>query len=234
MRRLPATAAALMALLILGGALIWFRPFLERQTQPVAGVPAPAGLSVASGFALPSHGKACMTSVALEPNGKLAAFGLRPASASRGGGPPVDLLLSGAGYRAVLHVPGGYPGGSVLLPIAPAPRSEIGQACFVNRGHSTVLLTGTSEPRSVSRSPMTIDGRSVAGDVALAFYDDRPRSLLSRVGDLFAHASTLTDRLVPVWLVWAIAIVVAFGVPIAAISALFLALREDKARATEL
>ena len=234
MRRAWAAAVALMALLVLGGALHWFRPFLEQERQPVAGVPAPPGLFTANGFAVPSHGRACMTSVTLEPDGRLAAFWLRPATASRTGGPPVDLVLNAPGYRAVLHVPGGYPGGSVELPIAPPSHPEIGQACFVNRGQSTVLLTGTNEPRSVSRSPTTIDRRSVVGDVALTFYDNRPRSLLSRLGDLFAHASALTDRLVPVWLIWILAIAVAFGVPGAAIGALLLALREDEARAGEL
>lgn len=231
MRRLQATAVGLMALLILVGALHWFRPFLDHERQPVAGVAAPPGLFSASGFAVPSHGRACMTSVTLEPGGTLAAFGLRPGTTSRKGGPPVDLVLSAPGYRAVLHVPGGYPGGSVLLPIAPPHHSEMGQACFVNRGQSTVLLTGTTEPRSVSRSPMTIDGRSVVGDVALAFYDSRPRSLLSHLGDLFSHASALSDGLAPVWLIWVVAVSVAFGVPGAAIGALFLALREDEARA---
>lgn len=231
MRKFSALVAAFMMLLIVGGGLIWWRPFLERNRQPVASVSAPVGLFTADNFSVPAQGKACMTSVAFEPEGRLASFGLRPATTSPKGGPPVDLVLSAHGYRAVLHVPGGYPGGSVLLPIAPPPRSEVGQACFVNRGHSTVLLTGTNEPRSVSRSLMTIDGRSVVGDVALAFYDNRQRSLLSSLDEVFAHASALTDRLVPVWLIWVVAALVFVGAPAAATCALLFALREDEARA---
>jgi hypothetical protein len=46
---------------------------------------------------------------------------------------------------------------------------------------------------------------------------------------MFDHASNLTDHLVPAWLIWAIAVIVALGVPAATLAAFCLALREDEA-----
>jgi len=52
-------------------------------------------------------------------------------------------------------------------------------------------------------------------------------SVLTELGVLFGHASNLTDGLIPVWLIWLIAPLVAFGVPIALILAFYSALLED-------
>jgi hypothetical protein len=216
---------------MLAGALIWFRPYLTVKRQAVAEVPAPAALFEVTEFPLPPRGKACMSSVAMVPEGQIAEFRLRPAKPSPRGGAPVELVLSAPGYHAVLSVPGGYPGGNVALPIAAPRHAEIGTACFVNRGATTVLLDGTTEPRTVSRSKVQIDGRTVAGDIGLTFFEERPRTVLEQLGEIFGHASNLTDDLVPVWMVWVLAVLVALGVPGATIAALWHSLREDEASA---
>lgn len=228
-RRRSILAAALMASLILAGALIWYRPYLTRRAQAISEVPAPTALFAVSEFSVPPGGQACMSSVAMTPSSRVSAFLLRPARRTPAGGPPVELVLSAPGYRATLRVPGGYPGGSVALPIAPPHRAELGMACFVNRGKSTVLFGGTAEPRTVSRSRVLIDGRAAVGDIALTFYDSRSRSLLDHLGEAFDHASNLTDRLIPVWLIWLLAVLVAFGMPLAVTAAFYLSLREDEA-----
>jgi hypothetical protein len=221
-------AAALMAALILAGALIWYRPYLTARSNAISEVPAPSALFAVSEFSVPAGGRACMDSVTVNPNSRVAAFMLRPARPTPAGGPPVDLVLSAPGYRATLHVPGGYPGGSVALSIASPPRAEIGTACFVNRGRSTVLLDGTTEARTVSRSRVLVDGYTAVGDIALTFYDSRSRSLLDGLGEVFGHASNLTDRLVPVWLIWLLSALVALGVPCGMTVALYHALRTDE------
>jgi hypothetical protein len=221
-------AGALVAVLILAGALIWFRPFLTSKHQQIAEVPAPAALAVVSEFPVPPHGEACMSSVTVVPAGRIAEFKLRPAKPTPRGGPPVELVLSAPGYRATLSVPGGYPGGGVTLPIAPPKRAEIGKACFLNRGTTTVLLDGSTESRTVSRSPVEIDSRPVVGDIELTFLKSRPSSLLKSLGVLFGHASNLTEGLIPVWLIWTLTVLVAFGVPTAIVTAFWHALREDE------
>lgn len=169
-----------------------------------------------------------MGSVTVDPADRIAVFRLRPAKPVPHGGPPVDLVLAAPGYHAALSVPGGYPGGDVALPIAPPRHAEIGTACFLNRGTTTVLLDGTTEARTVSRSEMQIDGRSVLGDIGLTFLESKPRALLGRTDEIFSHASNLTDDLVPIWMICIIAVLLAFGVPAAIIAALWLALDEDE------
>ena len=225
----PVTAAALAALLVLIGALLWFRPYLNRTTpQPVANVPTPSALFALSEFAVPPRQTACMQAVAVEPDSRLASFQLRPATPSTRGGPPVELVLSAPGYRGVVQVPGGYPGGGVALPLGPPAHSVLASACFVNRGRSTVLLDGTTEPRTVARSPTAINGRPVVGDIALTFLNSHSSSLLDRLGEVFGHVSNLTDRLLPIWLIWVLALLIALGVPTAGLAAFYLALREDE------
>ena len=229
---LPALAAGLAGVLVLAGLLAWFVPYLTRKQQFVAEVPAPAAFYAITEFAVAPHQQACMNAVTVDQNSRLAQFQLRPAKPTPGGGPPVDLVLSAAGYRGVVHVPGGYPASSVALPLAPPDRALLATACFVNRGSTVVLLDGTAEARTISRSAMLIDGTAVSGDIALTFTDNRLRSLSDRLGEVFGHASNLTDRLIPVWLIWVLAILVAFGAPIAVLTAFYLALKTDEPAGT--
>ena len=216
-----------MVVLFVIGALIFWRPFLTRRSQPITEVPAPAALFVLSEFAVPPHQQTCMNSVTITSDSRRATFQLRPAKPTPTGGPPVELILSGAGYRASAFVPGGYSGGSVTLPITPPARDLIGTACFVNLGAAKVLLDGTTEGRTVSRPAVEIAGRPVPGDIAMYFQDTRSVSVLEELGVLFGHASNLTDGLIPVWLIWLIAPLVALGVPIAMMLAFYSALLED-------
>jgi hypothetical protein len=223
------TVAAVGAALILAGAVVWFVAYLTQTRQSVAEIPSPPALVAISEFAVPPSQQACMSSVALTPNSRLAQFRLRRPTGTAQGGPPIELILSGPGYETRAHVAGGYTQASVALPILAPRRALIGRACFVNRGETTALLDGTTEARTVSRSATRIDGRPVLGDIALAFLDSRQRSLLDRLAEIFGHASNLTDRLVPVWLIWIFAVLVALGVPIGTMAAFYVALRADEA-----
>lgn len=225
----PALIAALAAVLVIAGALLWFLPALTSKEPSTAGVPTPPALFALAEFAVAPHQQACMSSVTITPQSALALFRLRPAKPGGSGGPPVEVILSGPGYRSTARVPGGYPGGSVALPVTPPRTVLIGSVCFVNIGRSTVLFDATTEPRTVARSPTLIDGRTVVGDIALTFLDPQPRTILSRLGEVFTHASNLTEGLIPVWLVWVIAILAALGIPAGAIAAFWLSLKADEA-----
>jgi hypothetical protein len=226
---LPLLAGALAAALILAGGLLRVRPYLTNDGQPIAGVPTPTALSVVAEFAVAPGGQACMSTVAFAPDGDLAQFGFAPVKPVPRVAPAVELVLSAPGYSAAARVPSGDLGSEVTLPIAPPRRAVIGTACFVNHAGKTVQLNGTTEPRTVARSATLVDGTSVVGDIALTFLASRPRSLLDSLGEVFGHASNLTDRLVPVWLIWIFAVLVAFGVPVAMVASLYWALQEDAA-----
>jgi hypothetical protein len=228
-----ALACALLATgLIVVGALVWFRPYLTGKRPAVAEVPTPPALFSLGTFTVPAKGSACMNAITITPQSEVAEFGLRPLPTARKGGPPVDLVLSAPGYHYVLAVPGGYPGGSIALPITPPKRAEIGTACFVNKGSMAVVLPGSTEARTIARSGTSVNGSSVVGDIALSFSQRQKRALADRLGEVFAHASNLTDHLVPTWLIWVLAVLVAFGVPAAVVFALYVALREGEEPAT--
>ena len=224
-------ATALALAVILFGAVVWLRPYLTRRQTSVSEVPAPAALTAGSQFAVLPAQQACMTSVAVEPNSLAAELQLNLAKASPRGGQPVELVLSAPGYRSASHLSGGYPDGIVSLPTTPPPRSLLATACLINRGNTTVLLAASTEARTISRSATTVAGTPVVGDFALTLLDSRRSSLLERLGTVFGHASNLTDHLIPVWLIWILAALVAFGMPIGVLAAFYGALREDEAPA---
>lgn len=227
-RDLPLLASVLIATLILLGALVWFRPQLTSKQLSVAGVPAPASLSVVSPFAVPTKGRACMSTVTVNTKSQTVAFQFQTAGPVSPRSHTVELVLSAPGYQAAASFAGAPPKTPVRLPITPPKHTVIATACFVNLSRTTVLLDGATEPRTISRSPTLVDGSPVVGDIAITFYERRPVSRLEQLGTIFEHASNLTDSLLPVWLVWIVAALVCFGVPCAVVLAFYLALREDQ------
>lgn len=227
---LPALAATLAAAAMALGALLWFRPYLTRNQMFPSSVAAPAALTATSPFSVPAGQRACMSSVTAEPSSESAQFQvIEAAGPGSRGGPPLELLLEGAGYRSASRLPGGYRGGIVTMAVTPPEHPLMVSACFVNRGRRPVILAGSVEARTIARSGTTIAGVSVVGTISLTFLEGRSSSLLERLGTTFEHASNLTDRLVPVWLVWVLAVLVAFGVPCGICAAFYRALREDAA-----
>ncbi|HXB16059.1 MAG TPA: hypothetical protein VNV44_09995 [Solirubrobacteraceae bacterium] len=227
-RRYAVVATGFAVVLLLLAGLLWFRPYITEQRRPVTGVPTPPALFALDELAVGRGSSACMSPITIEPGTGYAQFDLRPSKVGQTG-PPVEVVLSAPGFKAVAHVPGGYPGGSVALPVASPSRTVNGTVCFINRGHTTVLLDGTNEPRTVAaRTATTIGGRPVVGDVALTFLAAKTSSPLDELGRVFGHASNLTDRLIPVWLIWVIALLCAIGVPLGVLGALYLSLRPEE------
>lgn len=216
-----------MVLLVIAGVLKWFVPFLTRGMTSFAEVPSAPPLFNVTYFSVPPGKQACMVVVTVTPDSHFARFGLRPAKPTAVGGPPVLLKLDGAGYHSSVSVPGGYPGGTVTLPLVPPKHPVITTACFLNQGRTTVALTGTTETRTVSRTYMAIGGQSVYGDVALTFIRSKSENLWDELGDIFTRASNLTDGLIPPWAMWILAILLALGIPVAMIVAFYRALSED-------
>jgi hypothetical protein len=227
-RSLARAAAAIAAAVIVCGALLLLATYLLHKEKPFAGTPSPRALFSATVFTVPAHQSACMSSVTLAPNGRILQFELREPAGSTHASPPIDALLSAPGYRELAHLPGEEPEGAVTLRVHPPRHYVIGSACLINRGSTPVGLAGSTEARSRSRVKLTLAGRPVAGDVALTFLSNRSQSRLSRLGEVFSHASNLTDRLIPVWLMWIVAIAVLLAVPTATVLMFYRALEEDE------
>jgi hypothetical protein len=238
-------ATALAALPMLVAGLAVFVPYLIRSRTVSAGVPAPPALFAATEYVLAPGRSACMSSVAVEAGSRVARFAARPAAAPAGGGgvvpgvgrrassgprPPVQLTITAPGYRASGLAPAGTGYKMLAVAIEPPRQALIGSVCFTDRGGTGVALEGSDEARTVSRSPTVLAGTAVAGDIALAFTQLPRRSLLSSLDELFARASALTEGLLPVWLIWCLAVLVAVGMPVGTLAALHRALQEDRDR----
>jgi hypothetical protein len=221
-------AAALSAAIVIALCLLaLFTSYLTHKEKPVVGTPAPRALFNASLFTLRPHARACMSSTTLPPNGRVLQLELGELPNSSHGNPPLDVLLSAPGYRALVHVPGEQSEGPVEVPVRPPRRYVIGSVCVVNGGTESAALAGSTEPRSIARSRLTINGKRREGDIALTFLNDRSQSRLSRLGEVFGHASNLTDRLIPEWLIWTLAVSALLVVPIGTVGLFRRAWRED-------
>ncbi len=218
----------LMAVVIVVGALHWFRPFLAQEELAATSVPAPPALSVLDYFTLAPGQKACMGEVTITSNSGLAEFIAQPARTGSKATQRIELALSGVGYKSTA-AGSAPPARTVLqLPITPPPHDTVGTICFTNRGRAATSLDGTNEPRSVTRSPLVVAGTPEVGEITLTFREAKASSLSDRLGEVFEHASNLTDDLVPVWLIWLIALLTCVGIPIALVAAFYLALAEDE------
>lgn len=224
----PRAAGTVIAGVVVLGLLVSFTSYLLHKERPLAGTPAPRALFKATLFTIPAHGRACMSDTTLPPNGRILQLELGEVSGGAHGNPPIDALLTAPGYSELAHLPSEQGEGAVQLPIRPPPHYVVGSVCLINRGGTPAGLAGSTEPRSISRSMLTINGKGAAGDIALTFLDSRPQSRLSRLGEVFGHASNLTDHLIPVWLVWIIAVTALLAVPVATVAFFRRALREDE------
>jgi hypothetical protein len=223
-----ATATIVAAVVILCCALLLLTSYLLHSDRPLVGTPGPSAQSKASEFTILPRQRACMSSVTLAPNGRVVQLERGETPGSRRGGPPVELLLSATGYRATAQLPGGESEAVVAVPIQPPQRAAIGSACLINRGTIPAVFFGSTEPRTRSRSMLTINGKPSTGDIGLSFLNNHRRSRLSRLGEVFEHASNLTDHLIPVWLIWLLTVSALFVVPVVTVAFFHRALQEEE------
>lgn len=228
LKRRPALWIVLaMAVVILVGALHWFRPFLTKQELAATSVPAPPALSTLDYFSLAPGQQACMGQVTITSNSGLAEFIVQPARSTSKATQRIELQLSAPGYNSTATATAPASRTALQVPITPPRHDTVGMVCFVNRGRAAVTFYGTNEPRSVTRSPLVVAGTPEIGEITLTLRSAKASSLSDRLGEVFEHASNLTDDLVPVWLIWLIALLTCIGVPIALLAAFYLALAEE-------
>jgi hypothetical protein len=225
-RRRLARPAALTAGIILLGALVVLVPYWLGKPKAIASAPTPRALFEHAEFALPAHQRACMSSITITPTSQIAQFGVHEAVGSTSGSPPIDVLLDAPGYHTVAHLPAAQEGQTELR-ITPPPHAVIGTVCFLNTGTSTARFDGSREPRGTARAVLTLGGKAATGDIALTFLSTHQNTRLARLGEVFDHASNLTDRLIPPWLIWILAVLGVLVIPIAIVLAFNRALQED-------
>jgi hypothetical protein len=222
-----AVAVVLTLLVLVFGALHWWRPYAELRRLPITSSP---GLEPLFGRAditlLPRH-RLCVAPVALDTDTAIAQFKVTATRSPQ----PLVVLASGPDYRST-YVVRDYMS-NTLTPV-PArltspPHDIVGRVCVTNRGHRPVALLGTNEPRSLSASHPTLGGRTLLDQgVALELYASKPQSILSRTGTILSRAAAFTGDLAPVWLLWPLLVVLVAGAPLAIVAGFAAALRNDR------
>lgn len=228
-RRLALVAAAAAALAILWGAADSLRPYATFDRDVTQSTPGLGALDSRYTLELKPGDEACVEPVTLTERSQVARFRLlvREGRAA----PPVEVTASGPGYRSTARV-SGYPAGGDVLPLAnltPPDRELDGRVCARNAGRTPVELVGAQDMRSIVPAKLLLDGEEVPGkDVELTLLERERRSLLERPGDLVAHARDLTADYAPAWLLWILLVLVAAGLPAAAVGGLYAAVRRDE------
>jgi hypothetical protein len=221
MRRI---ALAVFAAVLVAGAWHWFKPALQHERRPSAGMGA--GIAFIRPVPIPLAGgsEVCVDAQALDPATQVARFGAdakRPAPALR-------VSTGGPGYTgAPVTLPGGWAGRRQFeVPIQPPPRSLFGKLCVRNLGHRRVGLLGTID-RTSTREQVLTDGKVTPGpDLILDYVERRPRSLASTWPRIARHAATLKGFFVGPWFLWLVLAAVVVGVPGGIVVAVRSALRD--------
>ena len=227
---LATVCAGALLLEVLVGALVFFGHFLASPRTILAEAPAPSAivsvtrLSSIIDFRVAGHEAACVASVTVPPDSQIVDFDIYQVNPSKAGGPPMVLTLDGAGYHTSVRLDAGWPGGLARLPMTPPKRAVIATACFPDLGRARIALAGTAEDRTMGRPSVIVAGRPTPGGIAITFQESARNSYLYDLGAIMRHASNLTGGLLPVSLVWAIALLTLFGVPLAFVGVLWSAL----------
>jgi hypothetical protein len=232
---MPRGAAVVVALaglvLLAAGALIEWRPFLTRDRPVVTATPSLAGLVDRTDVPVRPGETACVAPVPISRTTGLVQLSLTTLASSRP--QPLVVTAEGAGgYRSRART-GSYPVGPASVfdvPVRPPARDLAGRVCVRNAGRRRIALIGTREERSLTAATTTVGGRRQRADVALTLLEARPRSLLDRAGEILERASAFTGGVMPTWLLWPLAVLLAVGVPLAVFGGFYAALRSDDPR----
>jgi hypothetical protein len=207
---MPKTALALGIAAVALVTAVAFVPWLSEERESPVSTPATAPLfDPVVRVELGPGEEACLRDVALDPGADVArvrvgTFG-RP-------GQPLELELSGAGYRERARAAGGYPDNApVSFAIDGPDRSLLGRACIANAGDGPIALHATGEVRTRSRVRVAVEGREIEPDVALAFYERERRSVLELLPAALERMTAF--RPYGEWLTWPLLVAVLLGVP---------------------
>jgi hypothetical protein len=222
--RTAMSVAAGVAVLLLAAIFVW-RPYATRSREyPTTIAQAPARFSTVL-VALDPRQRACLDAIALDKRSAVARF-----QVGTYGKPTVALefQLVGSGYRADVPIaPSAYTDNGIVQIAVPAPRHDVEtSACIVNRGRHRVALYAANSGEG-SASQATIDGKPIATNYWLGFYERRPTSIAHRAPTIAARIPIFRPGFVGPWLIWPLAALFVLGVPAAVLAAHARALRDD-------
>lgn len=215
-------AAAIVVVVFFAGAVRWFLPSLTLERQTVAATPSLQGLYVRSEILVRKGVRACIAPVPLDHKVREVQMLLNARGKSAS---PLDITLHGASYSATARF-AGYPAGhdaltTARLSSAPTTTGD-GELCLVNRGRHAVALVGTSEGSSLTLPVTKLDGKPVVDvDPALTFLTGKRQNILSEASTVMGRIAGFTG-VIPMWLLWPLALLFFFGIPIGAAAVILL------------
>jgi hypothetical protein len=209
MRR-PALVIGLALLAV--AAVAWGVPYLRHGRHYYATTPQPKPLDYASLLPLGPGQRACLDRAVVDRYSEQA----RLLVYLRGRPPvPLELSLTGRGYRAAARVPATYADSRpVQVAVRPPARPVEVTICVRNAGARRVALFA-SEDRTKSRSLDRVDGHLVVPNFDVVFTERRPVSIAERLPASLQRASAFRFFGVSPVTLWPLLILFAIGVPLA-------------------
>jgi hypothetical protein len=221
MRRAPIVAG--LVVLVVGFAAM-ASGYLTRERDRLTVTPQPPAVEAPRTLALPGRGQACMNLVALDRRSEEAR--IRPTMEGRA--VPLEITISGEGYRARGRAAPDYRSGAIVgLPVKPPSRSLVATVCIHNLGRRAVALAAVVDRRR-SRSAVTVNGTPAAPGFVIQFAERRPVSVLHRLPDSVQRMAVLRPGWVGSATLWVLLVLFVAGVPALSLWAFARAARADE------
>jgi hypothetical protein len=222
---MPRVAVVVAVGTILAGIAVTAPGYVTTRRDYVAVTPQAPTIGVPTQVTLPGRAQTCMNLVALDSHSEQAR--LVPRTPGRSA-MPLQLTLSGPGYRAQGRIAGRYADAQTVAIAVPPPRRSLTvTACVRNLGRRLVYLAAVND-RSRSRSEVTVNGTSSLLGFVLTFYERRPASILSRLPVSLRRMGVLRPGVASPALLWLLFALFIAGVPAVAVWAFARALRADE------
>lgn len=202
-----------LAVLVLA-ALVWWRPFMTDARDFPAAIPQTVPLYSTPLVDLGPGQQACFEPAVMD---RRSAQGRLRATTSGRPGVPLELTISGPGYRYARRIEGGYADNAILFAPVRAPAHDLSvRICLRNAGTARVALFGADD---ITRAPLTVtrDGRPIRPAVQFAFFEGRPVSLGRRMPTVMARMDTFRPGFLGPWLFWPLALACLLGLPAGAL-----------------
>jgi hypothetical protein len=221
-------AAVLGLIVVLVGALHWWRPFLTEQRAIIASTPSPGPRSVGVNVALKPRSRLCVGPVRIDHTTARAQFTL---AASRPGLARLAVQARAPSYSfgTALDPTLQRTATALAIPITRPPHDVTGELCLRNAGRSRLLFVGTNDPLSIGLARTRVDDKELADQaVELELLQARQQSVLARFGTIVHRAADLTGNLMPFWLAWLLVVTLVIGTPLAIVAGFWATLRHDQ------
>jgi hypothetical protein len=195
--------------LLVAAAAVWGVPYLTRDRHYYATTPQPKPLFTATTIPLRPGQRACLDRAVVDQHSEQARLLVH------GRAVPLELSLSGAGYRAAARVPATYADSRPFEVAVHPPAGPVEVTICVRNAGTRRIALFASDDRTKSRSQVRVDGRAVAPNFDIVFTERRPVSIAERLPASLQRASAFRFFGISPVTLWPLLILFAVSVPLA-------------------